>query len=415
VFSLLDSFFSLFFYDYGLNQNPSEQRKTPKRVNLFVSGKKLLEALSVSISHVKTPRVSERLVRLQGARENDGIDLVPRVGGVTDLAQCHALHQSLRLPYNDRSWRILSEMWRASLSTGAMQLCLVRNRARLAAARIVSFSGVLFVTDEFCLEARSKLSPYLGVEVAQRFLSHKMPVLSRQQVARANAGDGLNALLCFEGWAQSGFSSEQFLLIRKKQSEAIYLALSGYRLKEFLANPIGTNRLQWMVKAGAHVRRNYSNYFEKNGLPEPEPSQRPWLVGLTKEEAFSHPGSKLADLFIYSPPRFYFNRSQRVLLRQALVGKTRAHLATSLSVSPWTVKKRWDAIYDRVADVDRDLLPAPIDYCSPAMLRGPERRRCLLGYLREHPEELRPYEPARRMVRDGTRPIISFTAGDRIV
>jgi hypothetical protein len=89
-------------------------------------------------------------------------------------------------------------------------------------------------------------------------------------------------------------------------------------------------------------------------------------------------------------PRFQFSRSQRVLLQHALMGETCENLATSLSISPWTVKKCWHAIYDRVTDVDGELLPPPIAYGAHASSRGTERRRHLLNYLRQHLEEIRP-------------------------
>jgi DNA-binding CsgD family transcriptional regulator len=148
-----------------------------------------------------------------------------------------------------------------------------------------------------------------------------------------------------------------------------------------------------MLDAGARLRRDYSNYFRKNHLPRPESSSWPYLIGLTKQEALTHPGSSLAGLFVYTTPRFHFNRSQRVLLRHALMGETCEELATSLSISPWTVKKRWHAIYDRVSDVDSELLPPLTANSLYATSRGPERRRRLLNYLRQHFEELRPFEP----------------------
>ena len=128
-----------------------------------------------------------------------------------------------------------------------MQLCLVANRAKLVGSRTVSFSAVLFVTDEFCVEARSKLPPYLGFELTRQYLSGELAVLNREQVARANAGAGLNAIVCFEGWAHDGLSSEQVLAVRARQGEALRLGLSGYRVKEFLAYPLGEEALQWML------------------------------------------------------------------------------------------------------------------------------------------------------------------------
>lgn len=274
-----------------------------------------------------------------------------------------------------------------------MQLRVVTNRAKRGGARIVSFSAILFGPDEFCSEARLTFPPYLGVELARRYLTRDVPVLNREQVARANAGDGLNVIMCFEGRVHDGLSPEELLAVRAKQSEAFHRGLSGYRIKEFLADPVGQEASQWMIDAGARIRRDYSNYFRRNHLPKPESLRRPCLVGLNKEEALAHPGTKIAGLFIYTAPRFHFSRSQRVLLQHALMGETCEKLAASLSISPWTVKKYWHAIYDRVTDVDSELLPPQIAYGAHASSRGAERRRQLLNYLLQHLEEVRPYKP----------------------
>src|SRR5262249_56056420 len=124
-----------------------------------------------------------------------------RTGGVRDLAECCALHESMRLPYSKSGWRILPEMWRTTLAKGAMHLFFGEDRAHLVGSRIVSFGAIVFATDEFCSRAQLTLPPHLGVQLAQQYLSRKVPVLNRQQVARANAGDGLNVVMCFEGWA----------------------------------------------------------------------------------------------------------------------------------------------------------------------------------------------------------------------
>jgi hypothetical protein len=341
---------------------------------------------------LKAANVLERLAPCPRCATPGAINLMAREGSARDLATYYALHKSLRLPYTETSRRILPIMWRTLLSTGAMQVFLVEDRAKPVGSRVVSSGAIVFVTDEFCSEARSALPPYLGAELARRYLSRQLPVLNRQQVARANAGDGLNVVMCFGGWEHDGLSREQVLAMRQKQSEAFHLVLSGYRVKEFLADAIGEETLQWMLDGGARLRRDYSYYFRKKGLPIPESSQRPWLVALTKEEVFAHPGSHFAGLFVYTPPRFHFNRSEQVLLRHALRGETCKEEATSLSISPWTVKKRWHAIYERVADVDSELLPPPIANSFGATSRGAERKRRLLYYLRQHPEELRPFD-----------------------
>jgi len=79
------------------------------------------------------------------------------------------------------------------------------------------------------------------------------------------------------------------------------------------------------------------------------------------------------------------------------MGETCEQLAASLDLSTWTVKKRWHAIYDRVSDVDSQLLPPATACGARAASRGSERRRHLLNYLRQHLEELRPYAARTRL------------------
>jgi DNA-binding CsgD family transcriptional regulator len=338
---------------------------------------------------VRTLSILKRLAHDDRRESPDAMNLMAREGCAADIAFCYALQESCCRPDGEACWHALAEMWRALLSNGSMLLSLVENRTKPIGLRIISFAATVFVSDEFCCEVRSTRPPYLGVEITRRYLSRELPVLSRELVARANAQDGLNVMMCFGGWKSDGMSREQILAIRERQFEAFHLTHSGYRVKEFLAEAIGEKALQWMVDSGARLRRNYSRYFEKHGAPIPETSRRPWLVGLTKEEALANPGSHLSSLFVYTRPRFYFNPSEQALLRHALLGETSEDSAVSLFISPWTVKKRWHAIYERVTDVDRELLPPVVN--PDATSRGAERRRHLLHYLRQHLEEVRPF------------------------
>jgi hypothetical protein len=176
-------------------------------------------------------------------------------------------------------------------------------------------------------------------------------------------------------------------------AEAFRLAYNGYQLKELLCGPIGEEALHWAIDAGFRLRRDYSDYYRVQNLPAPESAKRPWLVGLTKEEAFADYGSRASGLFVFTPPRFYFAHCEKTILLHALEGETDEEIAANLSISHWTVKNRWKTIYERVADIDGTLLPGGNRLTAES--RGRERRRYLLAYLRLHPEELRPlkFEP----------------------
>lgn len=348
-------------------------------VNLFASDPILM----------KSPDIVKRLSRLKVVETGRAMNLMAREGGVRDIPRWHELHRTKGLPYPAKCSRILPQMWHTLLAARRLLLFLVEDRSLPLASRIVSCCAALFVTDAFCEEMKRKSPPFFSVELARLYLEGELPVLSRAEIAEANAGQGLNLMICFDGRKEEALSGQEALAIREKQSAALQLVLSGYQIKEMLANPIGDEAYQEMIDGGARLRRDClahpGNRSKANGK-----NLRSRIVGLTKEEAEAHRGSHLSGLFVYSQPRFHFSRAEQRLLRHALIGETREDLAASLSLSAWTVKQRWESIYGRVAAVDRELLPSPIAYGPEAHSRGFERRRRLLNYLRQHPEELRP-------------------------
>jgi hypothetical protein len=95
-------------------------------------------------------------------------------------------------------------------------------------------------------------------------------------------------------------------------------------------------------------------------------------------------------LFDYSPPKLGLIPSEQPLVLSALPGATDQRLAAMLGVSLPAVKKLWASIYLRVDDNLPELI-ANRDRSDPLVAsRGKEKRRRLLDYLRNHPEELRP-------------------------
>jgi hypothetical protein len=119
------------------------------------------------------------------------------------------------------------------------------------------------------------------------------------------------------------------------------------------------------------------------------------VVGTTRELELrgrgAWAGSWVGRLFDYCPPILGFNPGEQRLLAAALPGATDQHLAASLETSLPAVKKMWVSIYRRVEDCLPELIFDSDATASPASGRGREKRRGLLAYLREHPEELRPF------------------------
>ena len=318
--------------------------------------------------------------------EVSSINLMAREGDARDIPAWLELYRTRSLLYPAANWDILPEMWKSLLDTGRLLLFVVEDRSRPLLSRFVSCCAAIFVTDAFCEEAKKTLSPCFGVELTQLHLAQKLPLLTRGMIAEENAGRGLNVMICFESWREGAISSQQALAVREKQGAALHLALSGYRIKELLANPLDHQSFQQWIDGGARLRRDGGEGFRSDWK-----NLRPRIVGLTNEEAEAHPGSHLSSLFVYNRPRFSFSRAEQKLLQHALTGETCQGLAAGLGLSAWTVKKRWHSIYARVTAIDSEILPPPIAEGPDAHSRGLERRRRLLNYLRQHPEELRPY------------------------
>lgn len=94
----------------------------------------------------------------------------------------------------------------------------------------------------------------------------------------------------------------------------------------------------------------------------------------------------MAAMFYEYPPRLGLRGTHRELLAAALEGLTDEELSSRLSLSESAIKKRWSAVYEAVEGKIPGLSATPRDGAK----RGAERRRHLLNYLREHPEEFRP-------------------------
>ncbi len=121
---------------------------------------------------------------------------------------------------------------------------------------------------------------------------------------------------------------------------------------------------------------------------------KPHIIGTTRDLELKRPGkwagSWVGGLFDYHAPMLGFSQAEQRLLSCALPGATDEHLAETLGTSLPAVKKLWVSIYRRVKDHLPELIPDPLRSDITASGRGREKRRSLLAYLREHPEELRP-------------------------
>jgi hypothetical protein len=288
-----------------------------------------------------------------------------------------------RFVYDEVAKAHLFRLWDEALASGSGRSAVIEDTGPVG-ARIVGFGLSLFVSDEFVVETKTRLSPFIGRHIIELWARGHSPILPLDEIYRANDGPGLNVLVLHYGWAEEGKGPEEIAPIRQMLTQAFIGQHRGYRLKEFLQEIYGTEELDGVRITGVLLRTDYASFPTEISVPQ---SRRPYLVGITKREALEIPGSMALTIFLHTAPRLGLTTGERSLLRHALEGHTDEELADVLHVSVVTVKKRWEAIYDRVAGVEEKLL---LPTAPATGRRGVEKRRRLLVFLREHPEELRP-------------------------
>lgn len=282
---------------------------------------------------------------------------------------------------------IVAHEWQALLKNPNTLSLVMEDVARREDQRLVGCCQLVFVTDGFVSWSESAPSPGGNVQATHPLPDGSWPLLTPSEVAAANAEAGLNAL--FTRWARADalLSLEEKRGVGRVMHDAFMSLTRGYQFREILIDVIGEPAREAALRAGFLDRNRYEAHFAEHPVPD---TQRPFLMGITRSEAFTRDGYVMSHYFSHVSPRFGLSPREQEMLDACLrlPEATNEDLAHALGASLNTVKNRWLSIYRRVGSVDPWLLPPDANTG-----RGPEKRRRLIQYLREHLEELRPYKP----------------------
>ena len=247
--------------------------------------------------------------------------------------------------------------------------------------------AVAFLTDDFASAAKSSPYFWLGPTIIQRLMGGESPVLSDEAFLRAAAGDGLTVF----AWPL-GFRSEylRFPEVLNYLMGSFMQEIRGYKLKEFLGQTTDVEGARISLHSGAILLTSRGTYKELPPVGEQALLLEPHLLVITRQSALQRVGAWSSSLFIYADPIIGFAKGEQRLLSEALRGLTDEELAVELQVSLSAIKKNWRSIYTRVERAGLPILPALTESREDGD-RGKGKRHRLLNYVREHPEELRPF------------------------
>jgi hypothetical protein len=281
-------------------------------------------------------------------------------------------------------------LWYRLLSAGQLNGGVVIHPDLPGPQSIVAFGMTVFVDDAFVDEHAASPRPYLSGILYQRLLSGDSPILDARQLRRANSSGNLNLLILHFGTSAPTPSETRNHAAVTTAQDGFRLTHVGYRIRRVLQEGYGPQQLAFLTAGGFLLKSDYGDYFARTHGAKPPAEERPFLVGLDREDPESRlPGTAMSSLFQATLPRFHFSPAEQRVLARAVMDEADDEVAHALGVSDDAVKKIWRRIYERVAAVAPDLLAGATD--GSGITRGKEKRRRLVRYLRYHLEELRPF------------------------
>lgn len=258
--------------------------------------------------------------------------------------------------------------------------CVFEERTFAGTATIWGCGFSAFVAPEVAARACRGEIPNLVDTLMYSHRGSSPMLLNRAEQARLNAAGQMHLVML------------NFAIDDSPQAPAA--AINAVCNKAFLESHSGYGLRTYFMEISDHERKapmHRQSALAMNCKPAPTPADRKAQVFFLNEEMFSeHPFHTLRMLFLRSPPRIGLTLAQQDQLELALRGCTDEEIAAELGVTWNTVRKRWGDIFQRAEDALPGIF-GNVTAATPSTARGVEKRRPLLAFLEEHPEELRPW------------------------
>jgi len=260
-----------------------------------------------------------------------------------------------------------------------------------AATRYLGAGMAVFVSDSFLQEAKTTPFFWVGPELVKRMAAGNSPLLSEEEIRDANSAAALNLMVWHNSCHPEDLRRMDLAVLIMNSFEKTF---HGFRLREVFSQSDCLEQFHGARAAGGlYFDLEQGCYGAFPEIDESNFYDEPRNLGTTRELAPLHGATWINTLFVFGPPQFGFSRSEQRQLTCALAGgETDEELGAALGISVSAVKKNWRSVYDRVASRSPRLLPDnfPMQQWE-VETRGKQKKQRLLAYLREHPEELRPF------------------------
>jgi DNA-binding CsgD family transcriptional regulator len=322
-----------------------------------------------------------------------------RPARLEDIPLIHAItRDGSRGLYDPTTLALMPQVWAALLRERRLELHVFEDHALPQPQRVQGVASGGFVQPAFAQSQLQALQPGVAQRVMRGEIDGPRLLLTPAEAAAANGGEGLWSLGLDFAFVKQDWSLGTLLRWAPLLMESMRIWLDGWQLQGGLRELIGRDLFVTARAMGTPV---FHRVLRQDGRRLPARERR-YLVGMTRRQADRLPAA-LASMMFFSrrEPMLGFSPAEQELLWLALRTADDEACAAALGISPHTVKMRWRGIFQRVEAAHPDLLGPGGQAASRLTAegeddarRGPEKRRHLLAYLRQHMEEVRPRRPS---------------------
>jgi len=306
-------------------------------------------------------------------------NLIHRKAGLEDLRKIMFLCAQDEVLYDPDVWRSLPALLEDLIRRELVSFAIIQSVPGHVPRAI---TGISFIHPGYVAEALTTRSTVPNT-VMSAALRGRNPFLSPKEIGAENARGELH-LLNFLG-------IQDCLKPQKPESAAHQSTLYeehrffhfGYSYKAMWFEVWPAHQVETLQNLGMRIERSIR--LDKKTAT---------LMRFNVDDAQLNPHAWFSSYFFPPKPRFHFSPRQQRLLEGSLLDLSDADAAHELHLSEDGIKKRWRSIYTRVNELDPNLLGE--------MYSGSAQRKCLLRYLRQHLEELRPYTERRAVLNNET-------------
>ena len=254
---------------------------------------------------------------------------------------------------------------------------------------LIGFGASVFVSAAFMDAEIATPLPDINSRLIASVHAGRSVVLDRADIARANAGPGLDVVIPYGTWRHEVMTHDERVEARTAVSLAFTELQAGYHLRRILWETASEEQEEFARRSGVY---RAVGVFRESGR----------VLNLSDRQGAAGVPASLANVFFkFVQPVLGLRAADQELLLAAQKGATDAELAGTLGLQLAAVKARWRSVLARIAEARPELLGDAID----GPVRGVQKRHRVLAYIREHPQELRPYAAERMHARYKSEPM----------